>query len=204
MSTAIVESRTDQIERARTAPPAKLAHIALQTSRLEEMMKFYQTLLSCRVFFYAPGVVAFLTFDEEHHRIALLAMPSLKPYAREYAGVQHTSFTYPSFAELLGNYLRLKEQGILPVWCTNHGPTTSMYYRDPDGNTLEMQVENFASAQQVNEFLASGDFQENPIGVDYDPDALVQRFLSGEQEQSLARRPRVRRAIDDPSIGISR
>ena len=41
------------------------------------------------------------------------------------------AFTYEKLSELLGNYERLRDRGIKPVWCVNHGPTTSMYYSDP-------------------------------------------------------------------------
>ena len=40
-------------------------------------------------------------------------------------------------------YKRLKQQDIVPWWCINHGPTTSMYYRDPDNNQIELQVDIF-------------------------------------------------------------
>ena len=40
--------------------------------------------------------------------------------------------------ELLGNYRRLKAVGIMPVWCINHGITTSIYYADHDGTMLEL------------------------------------------------------------------
>ena len=44
----------------------------------------------------------------------------------------------------MSSYARLKGLGIEPDACVNHGVTTSLYYADPDGNQVELQVDNFA------------------------------------------------------------
>ena len=45
--------------------------------------------------------------------------------------------------ELLDTYQRLKSDGIVPHGCLDHGMTTSFYYVDPDGNSVELQCDNF-------------------------------------------------------------
>lgn len=77
---------------------------------------------------------------------------------------------------------------MLPAWCVNHGPTTSIYYSDPDGNRLETQVDNFDTVEEANDFMTSKYFTENPIGTDFEPDDLMKRIESGESEQSIKRR----------------
>jgi hypothetical protein len=69
----------------------------------------------------------------------------------------------------------------------NHGPTTSLYLRDPDGNELETQVDNFDTPQEATESFASKEFEDNPIGVDFDPEELIERLRSGEDERSIKR-----------------
>ena len=86
-------------------------------------------------------------------------------------------------------YRQRKAKGIKPVWCTNHGPTTSLYYNDPDGNMVETQFDNFESAEAANEFMTSEAFQTNPIGVDFDPEELIKKLESGESIETLAKRP---------------
>ena len=83
--------------------------------------------------------------------------------------------------------MRLKAKGVLPYWCINHGPSTSLYYRDPDGNRLEAQVDNFETPKALTAFLRTPDFADNPIGVPFDPDRLVQRYLAGDSEAELKR-----------------
>ena len=48
-----------------------------------------------------------------------------------------------------------------------------MYYRDPDGNRVELQIDNFATAEEGQAWMLSPAFAQNPIGVEYDPDELV-------------------------------
>jgi hypothetical protein len=52
----------------------KFAHVVLQTSKLTEMRDWYCALLAGHVVFES-GPLSFVTFDEEHHRIAFLAPP---------------------------------------------------------------------------------------------------------------------------------
>ena len=70
---------------------------------------------------------------------------------------------------LFEKYAQLKAKGISPYWCIHHGITVSMYYRDPDGNQMEFQVDSFSSNEDANAFI-NGSFSVNPVGVEYDPD----------------------------------
>ena len=99
------------------------------------------------------------------------------------------AFTYNSLGELLGNYERLKQQGVEPEWCVNHGPTTSMYYADLDGNQVEFQVDNYATVDEAGGYFFTDDFATNTIGVDYDPEELLRRVRAGEDQAELKLRP---------------
>ena len=77
--------------------------------------------------------------------------------------------------------------GLPPIWCVNHGPTTSIYYKDPDGNVLETQVDNFDTAEEANGFMATEESARNPIGTDFDPEVLIERLRAGEDERGLKR-----------------
>ena len=83
--------------------------------------------------------------------------------------------------------MRLKRQGILPVWSINHGPTISLYYEDPDGIRLEFQVENFDS-DHTAAFFFTEEFARNPIGVNIDPDYLLSRLRNGATHEELRQR----------------
>ena len=129
------------------------------------------------------------TYDDEHHRVAFLDFGPLAPRdpaatelgvkPAEVPGVHHVAFTSGSMGEFLDNYVRLRDPRITPFFCVNHGPTTSMYYRDPDGNRVELQIDNFATAQEGQDWMLSPAFAQNPIGVEFAPDELVVKFRSG-------------------------
>ncbi|HUG79059.1 MAG TPA: VOC family protein [Burkholderiales bacterium] len=182
--------RTVEGPRAGGVSPAKLAHFVLVTRDLPRLRDWYLTVLEGRVAYQDP-VLCFLTYDDEHHRIAIGALPGVEerePGLR--VGLHHTAFTYRDLGELLYTYRRLKGRGIEPFWTINHGPTTSMYYRDPDGNRVELQVDNFTTAKQANEFMRAH-YAENPIGILFDPEALIARYEAGEPLEALRQRPKL-------------
>ena len=76
----------------------------------------------------------------------------------------------------------------MSLWPVNHGPTTSIYYRDPDGNELETQVDNFDTIEATNKFMSGPEFAENPIGTDIDIEEMIRRLQSGEDDASLKKR----------------
>lgn len=177
--------------------PTKLAHFVLRSSRYEEVVAWYKFVLGARAAF-ENDLLSFLTYDEEHHRVAILNVPDLGEQPEAAAGVHHVAFTYASLRDLLAQYERIRDAGIRPVFVINHGPTTSLYYADPDGNQVEFQVENYDSVEESTQFFYSEEFAENPIGVEFDPEDLITRLRAGESETELKRRPRVgAKGLDD-------
>ena len=57
----------------------------------------------------------------------------------------------------------------MPYWYVHYGITMSMYYADPDGNQMELQVDAFASSNDANRYTLGPHFEANPIGVEYEP-----------------------------------
>ncbi len=172
--------------RAGTQPviPTKLAHFVIRTNQFEKLLAWYRTVFHARTAYENP-VIAFLTYDDEHHRFAFLNTAHLPKPDQMYTGFDHVAFTYASLPDLLANYERLKGEGIVPFWCINHGPTTSMYYRDPDGNELEFQVENYGSLEEAGAFFYSDAFNANPIGIDFNPDDMLAKLRSGTPATEL-------------------
>ncbi len=186
--------------RAAMAKPIKLAHFVVRTSRYKEVVDFYKLVFRADAS-YENEALAFLTFDDEHHRIAVLQIPGLVDQPDGVTGVHHVAFTYATLADLLENYERLKSVGIEPVYVINHGPTTSLYYEDPDRNQLEFQVENYATVEESGKFFFSEAFAENPIGVEFDPEEMLRRLRAGEPEEDLKRRPDIgKRGLADVKL----
>jgi catechol 2,3-dioxygenase-like lactoylglutathione lyase family enzyme len=168
--------------------PAKFAHFVLRTGQFDRMSEWYRTVLAARVVFRDERL-CFLSYDDEHHRLALIHIPGLGVRDPEAAGTDHVAYAYRDLGELLSTYRRLKAAGILPQWPINHGVTTSMYYRDPDNNRVELQIDNFATPAELDGYFQSHAFAENPVGVTYDPEELCRRWEAGEALTDLVRIP---------------
>jgi catechol 2,3-dioxygenase-like lactoylglutathione lyase family enzyme len=181
------------------AKPVKFAHVVYQTRRFDEMIAWYRKVFEADVVHQDPAL-AFMTYDDEHHRFAFANLDLLKPEGerlgeRGEIGVNHVAYTYADAKDLLHTYKRLKAEGITPYWPVHHGTTLSLYYKDPDGNRMEFQVDCGTVAEAVN-FMKSEAFAANPIGISYDPDRLLAQYEAGASEADLIRRP------DGPASGI--
>jgi catechol-2,3-dioxygenase len=137
---------------------------------------------------YGNEILSFITYDEEHHRVALIGVPTIVPKNANSCGLEHIAFSFDSLASLLKSYRDRKAHGIKPVWCVNHGPTTSIYYKDPDGNMLETQVDNFETVDEATAFMKSDKFTEDPTGTDFDAEELLDSLAKGVDEKVLLKR----------------
>jgi catechol-2,3-dioxygenase len=176
------------------ASPAKLSHYVLQTNQIPAMREWYLAVLGGEVV-HQDEHLCFIAYDDEHHRIAFVDFGPLEAHEERDVGLHHVAFTFRSLGELLGTYERLKGQGIAPYWCVNHGPTTSLYYHDPDGNGLEIQVDNFAVLADCKAFMRSPAFAANPLGVEFDPDEMLRRLRAGVPERAFLERANLEHAM---------
>jgi catechol 2,3-dioxygenase-like lactoylglutathione lyase family enzyme len=168
--------------------PAKFAHFVLRTGQFDKMAEWYKTVLAARIVFRDERL-CFLSYDDEHHRLALIHIPGLAARDPESAGTDHVAYSYRDLGELLATYRRLKAHGIVPHWPINHGVTTSMYYRDPDNNRVELQIDNFPTAEELQGYFKSQAFADNPVGVTYDPEQLCRDYEAGVPMADLLRIP---------------
>lgn len=159
--------------------PSRFSHLVVRTARLAPMARWYATVLNAQPMFESDRV-CFLTYDEEHHRIMIGEDPGASPRDPKAAGVVHWAYAFASVEQLVRAYERLCGEGIVPSACINHGFTTSLYYEDPDGNEVELAVDNFEDNASMNAWFARGRFDRNFVGVPFDPAEMVARFRAGE------------------------
>jgi len=170
-----------------------LAHVVYRTRRFRQMLAWYKEVFGATVQHRNP-VMAFLTYDDEHHRLAFIDLSVVQPDVKDsekhgLVGVEHIAYTYGSLEDLFENYTRLRSDGIRPYWCIHHGLTISMYYADPDGNQLEFQVDCFESKEESNDYIRGTSFGINPVGVEFDPeDWLTQARAGASLSDFLVRR----------------
>jgi catechol 2,3-dioxygenase len=185
-------AQNDSVERTSrpvTVARPSLHHVNLKTARLEEMIAWYGLVVGMRPTYVYPGG-AWLSNDDANHRLALLYTPAIydDPDKVVHAGMHHTAFEYTALDELLGTYLRLKDSGEVPHSVLDHGMTLSFYYLDPDGNSVELQVDLFGDWARSTEFMHGERFNEDPIGTYVDPDQLIAAWREGVELEELHRR----------------
>ena len=165
----------------------RLHHLGLTTSNVEPMVAWYREVLGMSIIHQTSSATAghpdlpaikitWVSNDEANHRMAFVELPGIgaDPDRARHCRIQHFAFEYQTLDELLGSYQRLKSRGILPVLCTDSGVQTAFYYEDPDGNSVEINVDNFGNPWTSGEYVRnSPDFASNPLGVFVDPDKMI-------------------------------
>lgn len=169
-----------------TAP--KFAHVVFQTGQPQQMRDWYCTVLDGHVV-YQDRAGCFITFDDEHHRVALLTSPvQSQPKTPATACAHHIAFTFDGLDELLERYVLLRDNGIAPAVCIAHGVTTSMYYRDPDGNFIEMQIDNFSTPEAATNYMNGPEYAADFVGPAFDPQAMLEARRNGAGYDELTSR----------------
>ena len=163
----------------------RLQHCGLTTANLDAMIEWYRKVLGMTVHkrVAAPAgspfrAVAFATNDEVNHRLSFFETPdvSFDNDKAHHARVQHIAFAYDTLDDLLGTYVRLKKQGMLPLWAADQFFQTAIYYEDPDGNIIELNVNNFTDDWTVTEQLKALPPQ---VHLNVDPEKMIEARKAG-------------------------
>ena len=177
-----------------------LHHVTLKTTRLQDMINWYKCVLGVTVNFQDANN-AWTTNDTANHRIAFLSVPDLRDDPQQYlhTGMHHSAFEYDGFEDLMASYARMRDEGVEPAFSLHHGLTVSLYYRDPDGNHVELQADCFGDwARSTHYMQTSEDFRANPIGTFFEPAAVLEAHRDGETFEVL--NERMRRGDFKPAV----
>jgi catechol-2,3-dioxygenase len=159
--------------------PAYMAHIVFQTKKYREMIDWYATVFHAEPMF-TNEQLTFMTYDDEHHRFAFINLPQECPDKQPLApACAHYAYSYWSADDLMATYERLRNLGIKPAWALNHFITTSLYYTDPDGTDVELQLDNYATPAESKAVFSSEEYLQNPIGRPFDPEVLLAAHREG-------------------------
>jgi len=183
-----------------------LHHVTIKTTRLDEMIAWYGVVIGAQVQFRDAGA-AWTTNDAANHRVAFLTVPRLSddPDKTAHNGVHHFAFEYETFDDLMSSFDRMRKANIEPAFCLDHGLTISLYYKDPEGNYIELQSDNFSDWKKSTEFMrTSADFAANPIGTFFDPALVFDANKTGIEFKELQAKIRAGAYLPAtiPNIGL--
>lgn len=117
-----------------------IGHVHLKVSDLERAAAFFQGALGLDVTQRYGSQAIFLSADGYHHHVGLNTWESRggRPPAPGTTGLYHVAFLYPTRAELARAVRRAAQFGVSLDGAADHGVSQAVYFRDPDGNGIEL------------------------------------------------------------------
>lgn len=123
------------------APAAtRVGHVNLRVSDLGRAVRFYETVVGLELRATHGVQLAFLSAGGYHHHVALNTWESegASPPPRGHTGLLHVAFVVPDRRALAQALARVLRAGVALDGHADHIVTESIYFRDPDGNGVEV------------------------------------------------------------------
>jgi len=122
----------------RPPPNLTLSHFELYVRDAQRMERFYTRRLGFVVTDRGdgPDALVFLSRNPaEHHQLVLNPRPSRRTSD---SPLEHISFRVASLEDVRAVHAALEEEPGAGIEAVSHGTTWSVYFRDPEGNRLEV------------------------------------------------------------------
>ncbi|WP_299143386.1 VOC family protein [uncultured Tateyamaria sp.] len=125
---------------ARVPAETRIGHIHLKVTDLERSIAFYGDVLGFALTQRYGDQAAFLAAGDYHHHIGLNTWHSAGagPAPVRAAGLYHSAFLFPDRASLGAALQRVLDHGTALDGAADHGVSEAVYFRDPDGNGVEL------------------------------------------------------------------
>ena len=180
----------------RTDPSIKcptLHHYGIVTTQLDVMVEWYAKVVGVEVNLEVPGMGKWVGNDSAHHRIAMVSFGDLtrQPWEEKikYDRVQHSAWAYPTIADLMESYERIRDLGIRPLVCQHRGISIAFYYRDPDDNSVELLADPFEGVPgKSREHMRTSETMRTRWRPFIDPDRMLMAYKEGASDEELSRR----------------
>jgi catechol-2,3-dioxygenase len=129
-------------------PPISFSHLGIYVKDPRQMEQFYTRVLGFVVTDRGPLGPVQLTFlsrdATEHHQIVLA---SGRP-SGGFNPINQISFRMADLAGLREMYRRLEREGVSELAPVSHGNALSVYFKDPEGNRIELFIDTPWYVQQ--------------------------------------------------------
>ncbi len=121
-----------------------VGHIHLKVSDLDKSIAFYRDVLGLKLRQKMGDQAAFLSAGGYHHHVALntwFSKGGVTP-AQGMTGLFHAAFLYPTRQHLADAVQNVIDAGVPLDGASDHGVSQAVYFRDPDGNGIELYVDH--------------------------------------------------------------
>jgi catechol-2,3-dioxygenase len=123
----------------------ELGHVLLRVLDLDRSKTFYSEVLGFKILEEDPAHGGtFMALEGQSHAIDLFQVKDEEAALRQTPGVRglgHIAFRVESEAALKDAYAWVKDHGVEITRTIDHVSQKSIYFPDPDGNTLEIYYE---------------------------------------------------------------
>jgi catechol 2,3-dioxygenase len=124
--------------------PDRIGHVVIKVRDLERSKKFYSEVLGLTQMGEVKEfkIAFFAANRNDHHELGLIEVgPEAEDGKFEQVGLLHFAFRMKSYDELREAYRELKAHNVPVVATTDHGVARGVYFKDPDGNEMELYVD---------------------------------------------------------------
>lgn len=140
LSVECIGSKDTEQMQFKTDAETRVGHIHLKVANLDRAVAFYQDVMGFEVQQRHGQDVAFLSAGGYHHHIGLNTWESAggTPPEPGRTGLYHVAFVYPDRPALARTLKSVIEAGVEIDGASDHGVSEAIYFRDPDGNGIEI------------------------------------------------------------------
>lgn len=186
----VITKPEDQKALTAGMPGMRVSEVILKTSQFQVMRDWYEVLFGIPPFFLTDdsggwestkGIAFFrLHMDFPFSQVVgIFEIEGSGGPPQPGPGMHHMQLRQPDFEVLVTRYERLGECGIEPVQSWNHGPSTSFYYNDPDGNMVELSASNYPTEEGYLAYFSTEAYRKAFEGIPIDVDDYVAKYRGG-------------------------
>lgn len=139
--------------------PDRIGHVVIKVRDLERTKKFYGEVLGLQLMMELPQIkmAFFASNGRDHHEIGCVEVGAdAAGNQPKQIGLVHIAFRLRDEDHLRAAYKEFKERDVPISFTVDHGITKSIYFRDPDGNQLEVYCDNppeYIAKMKENKYL---------------------------------------------------
>ncbi len=123
-------------------PIQRVGHVVIKMRDLDAAKHFYRDILGMKITDEREGFGVFFRFDDYHHDIAVFKVnEDAEAPQKNQVGLAHIALIADSLDTVKSMYQTLKAHDVPIVRTVDHGITRSVYFKDPEGNELEIYCE---------------------------------------------------------------